>query len=298
VSLLWLPAALFVVAGAGFAVALLAALVYATATFGIWWVDRREAGVFAHRTPAETLEVYRTFLDELLAAAFFFFLHPFGSIDPLPPRTRELYGRRPILLVHGYAQARSNFWILALRLMARGHGPLYEVNLRPATSGLLVLADVLSARMDDVIRATNARDVDVVAHSMGGIVTRLAEAGRSGRRVRRLVTLGTPHAGTRVAELALFRSGMDLRPGSEALARMPEPPPGLVVAISSHHDNVVVPPESGRIGDGGRDIIVGGVGHFSLLVDAGVAEEVSKALGEDVMTADRVLPREAVAVRV
>jgi len=41
-----------------------------------------------------------------------------------------------------------------------------------------------------------AREVSIVAHSMGGLVARVALRSESGRRVRHLVTLGTPHGGS------------------------------------------------------------------------------------------------------
>jgi pimeloyl-ACP methyl ester carboxylesterase len=40
-----------------------------------------------------------------------------------------------------------------------------------------------------------ARDISLVAHSMGGLLARIALRGTAGTRVRRLVTLGTPHGG-------------------------------------------------------------------------------------------------------
>lgn len=47
-----------------------------------------------------------------------------------------------------------------------------------------------------VLAANTARDLSVVAHSMGGLVARIALRTEAGQRVRRLVTLGTPHRGS------------------------------------------------------------------------------------------------------
>jgi hypothetical protein len=82
---------------------------------------------------------------------------------------------------------------------------------------------------------------------------------------------------------------MDLRVRSALIEALPPPPPGVVVAISSAHDNVVVPPENAQIGELGRDVVVEGVGHLAMLLDAKVAAEVAKALGEDVRTAEKLL---------
>jgi triacylglycerol lipase len=300
VSPVWIAAICVLPLVLGVLVAALIALVYTAVTYGIWVIDRREAGeIAAHLSVADLARFASVFFDELFAAASLFFLHPLGAIDPGPPRKREPDGRRPILMVPGYTQMQSNFWLLAARLWAHGLGPLYPINLKPWDASIFDLAAKLSAQIDELMAATGAEQIDVVAHSMGGLVVRVAEAGRHRHRVRRLVTIGSPHHGTRVAALATGRGGMEMRLRSELLGALPAPPPGMIVAISSTHDNVVVPPENARIREGGRDVVIEGVGHLAMLVDANVAQEVAKALGEDVRTAEKVLvplPREHAVV--
>ena len=47
-----------------------------------------------------------------------------------------------------------------------------------------------------VLAACTARNISVVAHSMGGLIARIALQAPAGDRVRRLITMGTPHAGS------------------------------------------------------------------------------------------------------
>jgi pimeloyl-ACP methyl ester carboxylesterase len=47
-----------------------------------------------------------------------------------------------------------------------------------------------------VLAATRAREISIVAHSMGGLVARIALRSDAGQGVRRLITLGTPHRGS------------------------------------------------------------------------------------------------------
>lgn len=285
----WVGVAALVTLSLALLVVLTVALIYTVTTYAIWVVERREVGWLPSTRGDPVLkDLHRVVLDELFSSGLLFLLHPFGTLDPAPPARRELLGRRPILMIHGYAQARSNFWLLGPRLMAAGLGPLYAMNLKPMSAGVVGHAEAVSRRIDEIMQATGAREIDVVAHSMGGVVARLAVAdGR--RRVRRLVTIGTPHWGTRTAELALGRSGHDLCVGAEALSRLPAPPRGMIVAISSTHDAVVVPPENARIGQLGRDVVVEGVGHLAMLLNERVAKEVAKALGEDILTKEQVL---------
>lgn len=53
-----------------------------------------------------------------------------------------------------------------------------------------------AAAMAAEVAACNARQVDVVGHSMGGLVARAVLHSPAGARIRRLVTLGTPHGGS------------------------------------------------------------------------------------------------------
>lgn len=257
--------------------------VYALVTFSHWIVDQRQRGV----EPGDPNEAHldalgSTFTSELITAGTFFALHPLGTIDPPVPQERVVREGRPILLVHGFMQARSNFILLGPRLAGYGLGPLYTINLRTMEGGLEHHAQALSVRIDQIRKATGARQIDVVAHSMGGLVARLAESGRSEPRVRRLVTLGTPHHGTQVAHAAFGATARDMRPGSSILRSLPPPPPGQLVSISSSHDFLVLPPESARIAPLGRDVIVRHVGHLALLTDHEVSVEVVRALGEDI----------------
>jgi pimeloyl-ACP methyl ester carboxylesterase len=72
-----------------------------------------------------------------------------------------------------------------------------------------------------------AHEINIVAHSMGGLLARVALRSESGRRVRRLITLGTPHGGSFAPVQAVRGSyplvrrlaQIDVQHDAEALAR-------------------------------------------------------------------------------
>jgi pimeloyl-ACP methyl ester carboxylesterase len=78
-----------------------------------------------------------------------------------------------------------------------------------------------------LLAAETAREVSLVAHSMGGLLARLVLRGAQGARVQRLITLGTPHGGSFAPVQAvrgtypLVRrlAQIDPRHDAEALAR-------------------------------------------------------------------------------
>ena len=101
------------------------------------------------------------------------------------------------------------------------------------------------ARFCDAVRARRApRRVDLVAHSLGGLVAMeyLHDAGAR-TRVRRLVTIASPHAGVAWRGPILGACGPQLRGGMRLPGRAREravPVPCL--SVYSTHDNVVHPP--------------------------------------------------------
>lgn len=86
---------------------------------------------------------------------------------------------------------------LQLRLRAAGfHVIVHEYDWR---ADLIALAADFAARL----RADTSGAIAIIAHSMGGLVARRALAEPGLEHVRRLITLGTPHAGSYGAVQAL-----------------------------------------------------------------------------------------------
>jgi len=101
---------------------------------------------------------------------------------------------------------------------------------------------------------TGAEQVDIVAHSMGGLAVRhfLLSHEAAADRVRRAVFLGTPHRGTVAAILAWGDGGREMVPGSDFLTELntgdrgvPEGVEGL--AIRTPVDLRVIPGSSGLL---------------------------------------------------
>jgi pimeloyl-ACP methyl ester carboxylesterase len=86
---------------------------------------------------------------------------------------------------------------LALRLRAAGFAVvLHAYDWRRDLNAL-------AAELDARLQLETSAEIAVVAHSMGGLLARAALNAAGGRRVTRLITLGTPHAGSLAAVQAL-----------------------------------------------------------------------------------------------
>ena len=160
----------------------------------------------------------------------------------------------PVLLVPGYGGSRASVEPLADVLRGAGRDVTVVTLADRARGDLGGQADTVGDAVDAALARTGATTVDLVGYSAGGVVARLwvTEDGGSDR-VRRLVTLGSPHHGTEVARLGALVSGacptacQQLATDSPLLARLDrEPvPPGLVMlSLWSTRDEVVVPPSS------------------------------------------------------
>jgi len=187
-------------------------------------------------------------------------VRPLDAGDPRPP----------VVLLHGYAQHPANFTWLARRLRRDGWRHLYLVAHTPVGGDIERSAHRLGEALDRLRRATGASRVDIVAHSMGGLVARACIRARGqASGVGRLITLGTPHQGTEIfPRFRLDPMVAQMRPGSPLLACLAadDPVPQLVDCISIYSaDDAVVVPASRAYYPGAFNIEVRGLGHLSLL---------------------------------
>jgi pimeloyl-ACP methyl ester carboxylesterase len=192
----------------------------------------------------------------------------------LPGATRK--GPRPVILLHGYAMNRANFIPLAYRLSRAGLGPIYGFEywtLGRVAAG----ARQLGWFIDEVRAATGASDVDLVGHSMGGVVGRyyVTFAGGDGV-VKHLITLGSPHAGTDVSAIGVGHPTRELLLGSKLVSRLAAAPPPKqtqVTAIWSHAD-ALVPGARQPALPSAEVILYDDLGHVALLGSRRVARDI------------------------
>jgi triacylglycerol esterase/lipase EstA (alpha/beta hydrolase family) len=187
-------------------------------------------------------------------------------------------GSRPVILVHGYTQNRADFIYLSRFLRARGIGPVYGFNY-------FSFADIrksgtrLARFVERVCSDAGATGVDLVCHSMGGLVARQCIR-LEPERIRRCVTIASPHSGVRYRGPVIGRGARQLRAGTRFLMELSAAPLGVpMLSIFSTHDNIVAPSKVSSLEAwGGRDFVVDHVGHLTILFDKRVASAVADFL--------------------
>lgn len=203
----------------------------------------------------------------------------------LVPRPRQRWApgdHPPVLFVHGWAGTPGCFLVLRRRLARDGWLHLHHVWLAPVLAAPERNADRLTRAIAKVRERTGAPTVDLVAHSLGGILARLVLHGPAGGSLGRVITLGTPHQGTRAVPSAAHEPALRaLAPGSDLLRRLAEATaalPGVeCAAIYSVDDGVIRPAEHGYW-PGVLNVQVAGPGHNALLVSRRVYDVLRELL--------------------
>ncbi|MFD5253558.1 esterase/lipase family protein [Streptomyces bobili] len=200
----------------------------------------------------------------------------------------------PVVLLHGFIDNRSVFVLLRRSLGQHGRHRVESLNYSPLTCDIRIAAELLGRHIEEICQRTGSSQVDVVGHSLGGLIARYYVQRLGGdTRVRTLVMLGTPHSGTQVAPLANAHPIVrQMRPGSEVIEELSRPAPGCrtrFVSFWSDLDHLMVPLESARLDHPDlltENVQVSGIGHLALPVHPTVATGIRQALDGDGTTAD------------
>ena len=128
----------------------------------------------------------------------------------------------PVLLVHGYYSNPDTWYNLGAFLDLEGYD-YYPVDIRKGYLGVMIAnGDIKEAsekirdNIYDLKKEYRAKEVDIIAHSMGGLVSRWYVNRVGENNVRNLVMLGTPNHGSElfygryVIKLVSYLSQMEL----------------------------------------------------------------------------------------
>lgn len=175
------------------------------------------------------------------------------SISMLAIPAKDLYAATdydPVVFVHGYSGSTIvNFSAMISWFKTDGYpsNRLYYYTYNSLT-GVIAGANTLKSKVDSVLNATGKSKVDLICHSMGGLVARYYMKNMGGaNKVNQVVYVATPHRGTAWAYVDLItQSAKDMRPGSTLLNSINGYCPGL--SLWSSCDEIVIPNSSANMG--------------------------------------------------
>jgi pimeloyl-ACP methyl ester carboxylesterase len=189
---------------------------------------------------------------------------------------------RPVLVVHGFMGDGTNLWGVRQALEAVGRATIAVSLGGPGRRMATYLPDL--ERAIGVLADHSPDGIDIVAHSMGGVLVRMVLAAHPELRavVRHVVTLGSPHLGTAVTRgYPAIGEFQDLGRKSPVIRELPHPtalvPASRWTTIAGADDAVVYPAETCRLDDVDH-VELPATGHAGLLVHRASLDAVVRAL--------------------
>jgi triacylglycerol esterase/lipase EstA (alpha/beta hydrolase family) len=193
--------------------------------------------------------------------------------------------KNPVLLIHGYFHNGSAYLLLKHRLEKAGWRHVYSINLSSKKT-IEQSAERLAEDVEKILHQTGAHRVDVIAHSMGGLVARYYVQFLEGyKKVERCVTLACPNQGTELYLFAVTPCGRQLNPRGQFITKINQDNLDKLryiytASVWSAYDLMILPSEYARWPQDTADIAIDSVGHWGLLYSSEVFETLQKLLAE------------------
>lgn len=188
----------------------------------------------------------------------------------------------PVLLVHGYG-CNSGYWHSLSQVLSQAHITHYAIDLEPVFADIDDYVPSLREAIHAVCAETGSNQVIIVAHSMGGLAARAYLRADGDDKVAKVITLGSPHSGTGLANFGLGPNSRQMRwigsarqgEASDWLCQLKacedEQRLRRFVSLYSAHDNIIAPQTSSHL-PGAKNIAFQGVGHVALAHTPAVQE--------------------------
>jgi triacylglycerol lipase len=191
----------------------------------------------------------------------------------------------PVVLIHGFLGTRGSMYILERRLTSDGIC-VFTYSLGIFNTGdIRDSALLIRRKIESLLAQTRLPRIDIVGHSMGGLIGLYFVKKLGGHdKVRKLVMLGTPLAGTWSSLFGIFtvglvsRSSWQIHPWSPFLdeLRAGPLPAGVEYYTIAAERDWVCPPASTRLAGATRLTVP--LGHSSLVISEEVYRHVIEAL--------------------
>lgn len=196
-----------------------------------------------------------------------------------PPRVLHAIGPErliPVVLVHGYVCNHRIFDRLTGDLRQAGH-PVLAVDLEPVFASIDDYAPLVESAVERLCRETGASQVALVGHSMGGLVIRVWMRQLGSHRAARILTLGTPHGGTRADLYPFSPNSLQMvweSPWLKDLSTSETSDGRALMQIALSPQDAIVFPQREQILPGVPVTVFEGLGHIELCFNRKVRDWV------------------------
>ena len=188
-------------------------------------------------------------LSSIASVTFIFISYPLGAIRSLWA-TKDFHAAQPvIILTHGLYHNPSAWLLFRRRLRKAGFKNIFVMSYMSFFSSFEQNLQQLEEFVANARQTVPDQPVYLIGHSLGGLLSRFyAEQSQGGAIPAAVITLGTPHQGSKIAAFGLGRLASSLLyrgpifKEHESLHPTRLPCPG--VAFFSPVDNMVLPSEA------------------------------------------------------
>ena len=211
------------------------------------------------------------------APSVFLWRQPFRTqaiSDALQPSSKP-----GVVFIHGFFCNRA-FWSPWMAQLQSQNRAFASVTLEPAFGSIDDYAAIVDAAVAKVTQATGQAPT-LICHSMGGLAARawLRSNAANDSRVKRIITIGTPHFGTALstekALLPFINTHQMQRLGAWTQQLAKDEPAGRYAKFTcwySNCDNIVVPTSTAML-PGADNRFVTAQGHVSMAFSQRVMQE-------------------------
>ena len=193
--------------------------------------------------------------------------------------------RTPVLLVHGYLCNHGVWDAMAHQLHNAGH-PVMQIDLEPVFAPIDSYAPQVEQAVSELCHQTGAAKVALIGHSMGGVVIRAWMRAFGTARVDRVITLGTPHAGTQIARRTRTPNGQQMvwrNAWLQELEKSESPQTRALMRIALTPQDHIVYPQREQVLPGVPVTVFDGLGHLELCRNRAVIAWVLQQLDDPVV---------------
>jgi triacylglycerol lipase len=194
----------------------------------------------------------------------------------------------PVLLIHGYG-CNSGYWHGMSKALINAGITHHAIDLEPVFADIDDYVPRIRDAVHELCKETDHSQVIIVAHSMGGLAARAYLRAEEDTRIAKVITLGSPHNGTGLANFGLGSNSQQMRwigsveqgqasdwlcnlKGCENEQRM-----ARFVSIYSYHDNIIAPPTSSDL-PCAKNLPFQGIGHVALAYSPAVQDCVIREI--------------------
>lgn len=195
----------------------------------------------------------------------------------------EAREKGPVLMLHGH-NGNERAWDYWGPALAKEGWQPKAINFMTDDYDAEEMANQVGMQVEALCRTTGRQKIDIVAHSLGGLAARHYIKFLGGdKRVRRLVTLGTPHHGIGYTlPIQWITVARFLKPGSSFIDRLNQPVEAhgdvVYTSIWSPRDYTqIVPFASARL-KGGFNYRISGTTHSGMLTDPRLMPAIREGL--------------------